>query len=301
MHISTLFPHNGVLQRGRHNGRRTTGKMMQTAKCPFAKNRHAQKYVLRKSGFPKDVFAKILDIQDRGLRKIRVRSFSKDFFTHVLRKTAMPKNMFCENLVSPRMCLRWISRMRKIRVRSFSKDMPKNMFCENLVSPRMCLRNPGYPGPWFAKDQGQILKRFAIVKLFVATCAHILINEENNIFLRKVGFLKHAGHKSLRLIAKWQLDNIYVEPLVCEEPGPGSSQTGCWYLGCFKQTRGLRKAVLGNKQLFEKNQALVLRKQGVQHRCYPAAILRSIWATCGQHFWENKFFAKKKVISCHHI
>ena len=78
MHISTLFPHNGVLQRGRHNGRRTTGKMMQTAKCPFAKNRHAQKYVLRKSGFPKDVFAKILDIQDRGLRKIRVRSFSKD-------------------------------------------------------------------------------------------------------------------------------------------------------------------------------------------------------------------------------
>ena len=44
----------------------------------FAKNRHAQKYVLRKSGFPKDVFAKILDIQDRGLRKIRVRSFSKD-------------------------------------------------------------------------------------------------------------------------------------------------------------------------------------------------------------------------------
>ena len=44
----------------------------------FAKNRRAQKYVLRKSGFPKDVFAKILDIQDRGLRKIRVRSFSKD-------------------------------------------------------------------------------------------------------------------------------------------------------------------------------------------------------------------------------
>ena len=180
------------------------------------------------------------------------------------------------------------------------------MFCEKPPCPKICFakiwfpqecvcENPGYPGPWYAKDLGQIfLKRFAIVKLFVATCAHILINEENNIFLRKVGFLKHAGHKSVRLIAKWQLDNIYVEPLVCEEPGPGSSQTGCWYLGCFKQTRGLRKAVLGNKQLFEKNQALVLRKQGVQHRCYPAAILRSIWATCGQHFWENKFFAKKK-------
>ena len=44
----------------------------------FAKNRHAQKYVLRKSGFPKNVFAKILDIQDRGMRKIWVRSFSKD-------------------------------------------------------------------------------------------------------------------------------------------------------------------------------------------------------------------------------
>ena len=102
--------------------------------------------------------------------------------------------------------------------------MPKNMFCENLVSPRMCLRKSW----WYAKDLGQIfLKRFAIVKLFVATCAHILINEENNMFLRKVGFLKHAGHKSLRLIAKWQLDNIFVEPLVCEELGPGSSQTGC--------------------------------------------------------------------------
>ena len=112
-------------------------------------------------------------------------------------------------------------------------------FCEKPPCPKICFakiwfpqgcvcENPGYPGPWFAKDQGQIfLKRFAIVKLFVATCAHILINEENNIFLRKVGFLKHAGHKSVRLIAKWQLDNIYVEPLVCEEPGPGSSQTGC--------------------------------------------------------------------------
>ena len=112
-------------------------------------------------------------------------------------------------------------------------------FCEKPPCPKICFakiwfpqgcvcENPGYPGPWFAKDQGQIfLKRFAIVKLFVATCAHILINEENNIFLRKVGFLKHAGHKSVRLIAKWQLDNIYVEPLVCEEPWPGSSQTGC--------------------------------------------------------------------------
>ena len=160
-HKHAIFHTTGCLQRGRHNGRRTTGKMMQTAKCPFAKNRHAQKYcfakiwfpqgyvcenpgypgpwfakdqgqiflkrcfypcfaknrhaqkyVLRKSVFPKDVFAKILDIQDRGLRKIRVRSFSKDVFTHVLRKTAMPKNMFCENLVSPRMCSRksWISR-----------------------------------------------------------------------------------------------------------------------------------------------------------------------------------------------
>ena len=128
MHISTLFPHNGVLQRGRHNGRRTTGKMMQTAKCPFAKNRHAQKYVLRKSGFPKDVFAKILDIQDRGLRKIRVRSFSKDVFTHVLRKTAMPKNMFCENLVSPRMCLRksWIS--RTVVCERSGSDLSQKMF-----------------------------------------------------------------------------------------------------------------------------------------------------------------------------
>ena len=130
--------------------------------------------------------------------------------------------------------------------------------------------------------------------VYVMSLYYIWWQEITFFFWRKTCFLKNAGHKSLRLIAKWQLDNIYVEPLVCEEPGPGSSQTGCWYLGCFKQTRGLRKAVLGNKQLFEKNQALVLRKQGVQHRCYPAAILRSIWATCGQHFWENKFFAKNK-------
>ena len=77
MHISTLFLHNGVLQRGRHNGKRTTGKMMQIAKCTFAKNRHAQKYVLRKS-----------------------------------MKIWFPQGCVCEN--------------------------------------------PGYPGPWFAKDQGQI-------------------------------------------------------------------------------------------------------------------------------------------------
>ena len=194
MHISTLFPHNGVLQRGRHNGRRTTGKMMQTAKCPFAKNRHA-------------------------------------------------KNMFCENLVSPRMCLRKSSISRTVVCERSGSDLSQKiflpMFCEKPPCPKICFakiwfpqgcvcENPGNPGPWFAKDQGQIfLKRFAIVKLFVATCAHILINEENNIFLRKTCFLKNAGHKSLRLIAKWQLDNIYVEPLVCEEPGPGSSQTGC--------------------------------------------------------------------------
>ena len=108
----------------------------------FAKNRHAQKYVLRKSGFPKDVFAKILDIQDRGLRKIRVRSFSKDVFIwlpHVLRKswkTAMPKNMFCENAQKyvlrksgfPKDVFAKIldiqdRGLRKIRVRSFSKDL----------------------------------------------------------------------------------------------------------------------------------------------------------------------------------
>ena len=112
MHISTLFPHNGVLQRGRHNGRRTTGKMMQTAKCPFAK-----------TAMPKNMFCENLVSPRMCLRKSWIsrtvvceRSgsdlFQKIFFIHVLRKTAMPKNMFCENLVSPRMCLRksWISR-----------------------------------------------------------------------------------------------------------------------------------------------------------------------------------------------
>ena len=116
----------------------------------------------------------------------------------------MPKNMFCENLVSPRMCLRksWISRT-VVCERSgsdLSQKMFLPMFCEKPPCPKICFakiwfpqgcvcENPGYPGPWFAKDQGQIfLKRFAIVKLFVATCAHILINEENNIFFAKSRF-----------------------------------------------------------------------------------------------------------------
>ena len=157
MHISTLFPHNGVLQRGRHNGRRTTGKMMQTAKCPFAKNRHA-------------------------------------------------KNMFCENLVSPRMCLRKSSISRTVVCERSGSDLSQKiflpMFCEKPPCPKICFakiwfpqgcvcENPGNPGPWFAKDQGQIfLKRFAIVKLFVATCAHILINEEITFFCEKLVFSK---------------------------------------------------------------------------------------------------------------
>ena len=121
----------------------------------------------------------------------------------------MPKNMFCENLVSPRMCLRksWIS--RTVVCERSGSDLSQKiflpMFCEKPPCPKICFakiwfpqgcvcENPGYPGPWFAKDQGQIfLKRFAIVKLFVATCAHILINEENNIFfLRNVGFEFHS-------------------------------------------------------------------------------------------------------------
>ena len=118
----------------------------------FAKKQHVQDSFLRKSCFPKNVFAKILGNQDLGMRKI------------------------------------W--------VRSFSKDVP-------------CL--------------------YVILKYIHNVCicdvAILYMMTGNHLFLRKTCFLKNAGHKSLRLIAKWQLDNIYVEPLVCEEPGPGSSQT----------------------------------------------------------------------------
>ena len=44
----------------------------------FAKKQHVQDSFLRKSCFPKNVFAKILGNQDLGMRKIWVRSFSKD-------------------------------------------------------------------------------------------------------------------------------------------------------------------------------------------------------------------------------
>ena len=44
----------------------------------FAKKQHVQDSFLRKSCFPKNAFAKILGNQDLGMRKIWVRSFSKD-------------------------------------------------------------------------------------------------------------------------------------------------------------------------------------------------------------------------------
>ena len=119
----------------------------------FAKKQHVQDSFLRKSCFPKNVFAKILGNQDLGMRKIWVRSFSKD----------VP-------------CLYVIL-----------KYIHNVCICDVAI-------------------------------LYMMTGNHLF-------FLRKTCFLKNAGHKSLRLIAKWQLDNIYVEPLVCEEPGPGSSQT----------------------------------------------------------------------------
>ena len=132
---------------------------MQTAKCPFAKNRHAQKYVLRKSGFPKDVFAKILDIQDRGLRKIRVRSFSKDVFTHVLRK-----NRHAQKYV-----------LRK-------SGFPKDVFAKILD-----IQDRG-----FAKDQGQILSQKMFLPIVLRKTAM-----PKNMFLRKSGFPKDVFAKIL--------------------------------------------------------------------------------------------------------
>ena len=125
-------------------------------------------------------------------------SLSSLFFMNSLRKNNMPRILFCENPASQRMCLRksWGIRTLVCSVRSFSKDVP-------------CLH--------------VILKY--IHNVCICDVAILYMMTGNHLFLRKTCFLKNAGHKSLRLIAKWQLDNIYVEPLVCEEPGPGSSQT----------------------------------------------------------------------------
>ena len=97
----------GETQREKNNGENDANCEMS-----FCEKPPCPKICFAKIWFPQGCVCEILDIQDRGLRKIRVRSFSKDVFIHVLRKTAMPKNMFCENLFSPRMCLRksWISR-----------------------------------------------------------------------------------------------------------------------------------------------------------------------------------------------
>ena len=161
----------------------------------------------------------------------------------------MPKNMFCENLVSPRMCLRksWIS--RTVVCERSGSDLSQKiflpMFCEKPPCPKICFakiwfpqgcvcENPGYPGPWFAKDQGQIfLKRFAIVKLFVATCAHILINEENNIFLRNVGFEFHSL-SSLFFMNSLRKNNMS-RILFCENP---ASQRMC-----LRKSWGIRTLV----------------------------------------------------------
>ena len=118
-------------------------------------------------------------------------------------------------------------------------------FCEKPPCPKICFakiwfpqgcvcENPGYPGPWFAKDQGQIfLKRFAIVKLFVATCAHILINEENIIFLRNVGFEFHSL-SSLFFMNSLRKNNMS-RILFCENP---ASQRMC-----LRKSWGIRTLV----------------------------------------------------------
>ena len=98
----------GETQREKNNGENDANCEMSFCEkppCPkicFAKIWFPQGCVCENPGYPGPWFAK-----DQG------QIFLKRFFLpHVLRKTAMPKNMFCENLVSPRMCLRksWISR-----------------------------------------------------------------------------------------------------------------------------------------------------------------------------------------------
>ena len=110
-------------------------------------------------------------------------------------------------------------------------------FFAKILLPQECVcENLGESGPWYAKDLGQVfLKRCSMFVCHIKNIHNVCICDVailymmtgNHLFffLRKTCFLKNAGHKSLRLIAKWQLDNIYVEPLVCEELGPGSSQT----------------------------------------------------------------------------
>ena len=158
-------------------------------------------YLRKHSGFPKDVYLRKSSGISRTvtLRKIRVRSFSKDVFTHVLRiltaisskicicayLLASPYGMSFAKILDTRrtvVCERSGSDLgvKRFFYPCFAKNRhaQKYVLRKSAVSPRMCLRKS-----WISRtvvcerSRGQIfLKRFAIVTIICCyDVTHILI------------------------------------------------------------------------------------------------------------------------------